>query len=66
MELEQRYGTKDCRQLRDAAGAHESRVQSEHEAIKGGEVGRTLTCAIADEQLMLEKERLCGDGSRTT
>ncbi len=41
--------------------AHEEGCQPEHKAIEHGEIGRTLSGAIADQELMLEQERLSCD-----
>src|SRR6202521_3659272 len=41
--------------------AHEEGGQPEHEAIERGEIRRTLSGAIADQELMLEQERLSCD-----
>ena len=41
--------------------AHEERGQPEHKAIERGEIRRTLSGAIADQELMLEQERLSCD-----
>ena len=38
--------------------AYEEGCQPEHKAIEHGEIGRTLSGAIADQELMLEQERL--------
>src|SRR6266852_4875537 len=44
--------------------AHEEGGQPEHKAIERGEIRRTLSGAIADQELMLEQERLSGDPAR--
>jgi len=41
--------------------AHEEGGQPEHKAIKHGELRRTLSGAIADQELMPEQERLSCD-----
>src|SRR6202011_370589 len=41
--------------------AHEEGGHPEHKAIKHGEIRRTLSGAIADQELMLEQERLSCD-----
>jgi hypothetical protein len=46
--------------------AHEEDRQSEHKAIEHGEIGRTPSGAIADQQLMLEQERLSCNSSHAT
>ena len=46
--------------------AHEQRSQAEHEPIDGGEIRRTFSAPIADEQLVLQQQRFCGDGTYTT
>jgi hypothetical protein len=43
--------------------AHEQRGQAEDEAIDGREIGRPLPGSIADELLVLEQQRLGGDGA---
>jgi hypothetical protein len=43
--------------------AHEQRGEAEEEAIGRSEIGRPLPGAIADEQLVLEQQRLRGDGA---
>jgi hypothetical protein len=41
--------------------AHEEGGQPEHKAIERGEIRRTLSGAIGDQELMLEQERFsCG------
>src|SRR6266851_3671737 len=44
--------------------AHEEGGQPEHKAIERGEIRRPLSGAIADQELMLEQERLSGDPAR--
>jgi hypothetical protein len=46
--------------------AHEQRGEAENEAIDGREIGRPLPGAVADEQLVLEQQRLGGDGADAT
>src|ERR1700682_477816 len=41
--------------------AHEEGGQPEHKAIERGEMRRTLSGAIAEQELMLEQERLSCD-----
>ena len=41
--------------------AHKEGSQPEHKAIKHGEIRRTLSGAIADQELMPEQERLSCD-----
>jgi hypothetical protein len=41
--------------------AHEEGSQPEHKAIKHREIRRTLSGAIADQELVLEQERLSCD-----
>ena len=43
--------------------AHEQRGEAEEETIDGSEIGRPLPGAITDEQLVLEQQRLGGDGA---
>ena len=45
---------------------HEQRGQAEDEAIELRQIRRTLSGAIADEQLVLQQQRLCGDGAYAT
>ena len=59
-------GLDERAELRNPARAHEQRGQSEHEAIEGGQIRRALSGAIADQQLMLEQQRFCGDGTYAT
>ena len=44
----------------------EKRRDPEHKAIKRGEIGRSLSGSIANQQLMLENEGLCGNCTRAT
>jgi hypothetical protein len=46
--------------------AHEEGSQPEHKAIEHGEIRRTLSGAIANQQWMLEQERLSCDAARAT
>lgn len=48
--------------LPDAVRAQEQRGESPHEAIAGGQMRRAMSGAMADEQLLLEQQGLCGDG----
>lgn len=47
-------------------GLHEQRCQAEYEAISWREIRRTLSGAIADEQLVLQEQRLGGDCADAT
>jgi len=51
---------------RQPVRAHEQRREAENEAIDGGEIGRPLPGAIADEQLVLQQQGLRGDGADAT
>ena len=66
MESEQRCGLDKRAKLRNALGTHEWCGQPENEPIERAEIGRALSGAIADEQLMLEKQGLCSDGACAT
>jgi len=63
VELEQGRRPDQRAKLRQPVRAHEQRGQAEDEAIDGCEIGRPLPGAIADEQLVLEQQRLGGDGA---
>ena len=52
--------------LRNTARAHEQCGQPEHYAIEGVEIRSAVTRAIADEQLVLQHQGLCGDGADAT
>ena len=45
--------------------AHKEGSQPEHEAIEHGEIRRTLSGAIADQELMFEQERFSYDLARS-
>ena len=66
VELEQRCRLDERAKLRNPARAHEQRGQSEHQAIKGGEIRSAMAGAIADDQLMLQQQRLGSDGTNAT
>src|SRR5437870_2391452 len=63
VELEQRCRPDERAKLRNPARAHEQRSQPEHYAIERGEIRRTLSGAITDEQLVLQHQGLCGNGA---
>ena len=63
VELQQGCRLDERAQLPEPARAHEQRGQSEHHAIEGGEIWSAMAGAIADEQLMLQHQGLCGDGT---
>ena len=65
VELEQRRGLDEHAKYRNSVRANPECRQSEHEAIDRGEIRCTLLRAIADEQLLLQQQRLCRDSSRT-
>jgi hypothetical protein len=52
--------------LRQPVRAHEQRREAENEAIDEREIGRLLSGAVADEQLVLQQQRLGGDGADAT
>ena len=56
----------DRAKLRDTPRIHEQRRDPEHKTIKRSEIGRSLSGSIANQQLMLENQGLCGDGAGTT
>src|ERR1700747_1923400 len=45
--------------------AHKEGSQPEHKAIEHGEIRRTLSGAIADQELMFEQERFSSDPARS-
>ena len=49
--------------LADPAWAQEQGGQPEDQAIEGGEIGRSTSGAIADQQLMSEKQGFRGEGT---
>ena len=63
MELDQCRRPDQRAKLRQAARAHEQRGQADEDAIGRSEIGRPLPGAITDEQLVLEQQRLGGDGA---
>jgi len=54
VELEQRCRLDERAKLREPVRTHEQRGQAEDDAIDGSEIGRPLSGAITDEQLVLE------------
>jgi hypothetical protein len=66
VELEQRRRLNERAKLRNPARAHEQRGQPEHHAIERGQIRRTLSGAITDQDLMLEQQRFCRDGADAT
>jgi len=66
VELEQRCRLNERAKFRHPARAHEQRAQTEYYAIEGGEIRSAMAGAIADQKLMFEQKRLCGDGAYTT
>ena len=66
VELEQRCRLDERAKLRDPAWAHDQCAHTEHHAIEGGEIRSAMAAAIADQKLMFEQKRLCGDGSHAT
>lgn len=66
MELEQRGRLDNDGQFRNPVGPDEQGSQPEHQAIKGGEVRGPLSGAIADQQLVLERQRFRGHRADAT
>ena len=66
MKLQQRCWLDERAKLRDPAPTHEQRGQAEYDAIRCREIRSTLSGAIANEQLMLQQQRLCGNGTDAT
>jgi|SRR5258706_6187022 len=50
----------------DSARTQEQRGQPEDQAIEGGQIRRPTSRTIADQQLMFEQQRFCGDGACAT
>ena len=63
MELQQRGRQDERANFRDPARAHEQRGQTEHDAIERREIRCAMSGAIADQDLMLDQKRLCGNGA---
>ena len=63
MEQEQRCRPDQHTELREPARRYEQRGEAKHESIDGSEIGRPTPGTIADQQLVLEHERLGGDGA---
>ena len=61
VESQQRSRLKHCGELRDSSGTHEQRHQSEHESIDCGQRRRSSSGTAADEELMLQEQRLGDD-----
>lgn len=66
VELEQRCRLDERAKFLNPTGTYEQRGQPEHAAIERGQIRRTLSGSIADEKLVFENQRLCGDGTYTT
>jgi hypothetical protein len=66
VKLQQRCWLDERAKLRDPAPTHEQRGQAEYDAILCREIRSTLSGAIANEQLMLQQQRLCGNGTDAT
>jgi hypothetical protein len=66
VEFEQRGRLDESAKLRNPAPGHEQRRQAEDEAIGGGQIRRKLSAAITDQQLVLQQQRLCREGTYTT
>jgi hypothetical protein len=64
-ESNQRCRLDQHAKLRNSTLGHEQRGQTEHEAIERGQIRRALPGSIADQKLMFEQKRLCGDGAYT-
>ena len=50
----------------DTTLAHEQCRESEHEAIKGGQIRRALPGSIADQKLLFEQQGFCDDRADAT
>ena len=66
MKSEQCCGIDARAKLRDTSRIQKKRGESENKAIDGGEIRGALARAIGDQQLVLEEQRLGGDGACTT
>ena len=66
MELEQCGWAEDRGDFFDTAATHEQRGQPEHKSVEAGQIRRALSGTIDDHELMLEQQRLCGDGANAT
>jgi hypothetical protein len=63
VKLEQCCRLDQRAKLRNPARIHEQRGQSKHEAIERGQIRCALPRSIADQKLMFEQKRLCGDAT---
>jgi hypothetical protein len=61
VELEECCRLDERAKLGNPARAYEQRGQSEHKAIEGRQIWCALPGSIADQKLMFEQKRLCGD-----
>jgi hypothetical protein len=65
VELEECCRLDERANLGNPARAYEQRGHSEHKAIEGRQIRCALPGSIADQKLMFEQKRLCGDGACT-
>ena len=63
VELEECCRLDERAKLGNSARAYEQRGQSEPEAIERRQIRCALPGSIADQKLMFEQKRLCGDGA---
>jgi hypothetical protein len=63
VELEECCRLDERAKLGNPARAYEQRGHSEHKAIEGRQIRCALPGSIADQKLMFEQKRLCGDGA---
>jgi len=66
VESQQRRRLENRCELRDSSGTHEQRDQSEHESIHCGQGRGASTGTAADNQLVLQQQRLGNDGADAT
>ena len=66
MEFEQCGRLDERAAFADPARPQEQRAQPEDKAIEGGEIGRSTSAAITDQQLMLEQKGLRSEGTHAT
>jgi len=66
VESQQRRRLENRGELRDSSVTHEQRDQSEHESIDCGQGRGASTGTAADDQLVLQQQRLGNDGANAT
>jgi hypothetical protein len=66
VEFEQCGRLDDCAKLRNSPRSHKQRRHREHEAIDRGQIRRTFSGTIADEELVLEQQGFGNDGTYPT